>query len=96
MVLRGKACSQFNGRQKCNVFEEMFFFFFLDWNEVVISSQAKIFCKELCFFCQLFFFMHVWHSRIIVESRRGLKRFVIITQVYHASSHLRCNLYPRL
>lgn len=28
MVLRGKACSQFNGRQKCNVFEEMLVFFF--------------------------------------------------------------------
>lgn len=59
MVLRGKACLQFNGRQKCNVFEEMlvFFFFFLDWNEVVISSQAKILCKECCvFFCQPFFY----------------------------------------
>lgn len=26
MVLRGKASSQFNGRQKCNVFEEMLVF----------------------------------------------------------------------
>jgi len=54
MVLRGKACSQFNGRQKCNVFEEMLVFF-LDWNEVVISSQAKIFCKECCVFSASYF-----------------------------------------
>jgi hypothetical protein len=54
MVLRGKACSQINGRQKCNVCN--------------LFIKQKYFVKIVELFAASYFFIHVWHFRIMVES----------------------------